>query len=214
MLARPHTWAPTQRLADWSPTALPWDEVFSFSWAQVASSGILDSPGLSPPVTPPVTCIHSFSPAQVIYTLHPLSLHRDDKEGQLTDAALAFTSVFWFTDAQSRSNRWYARTGDSRLISRASSLRCKKRGSQSGDVLDEGSQDFSCMLAIKQHWKWRIMQLGSVLPNKTGRWKCTLIQASLESSNCLSFSFHTLTSQTHVQHMYYPTESQSTAMSV
>lgn len=56
--------------------------------AQVASSGVLDSLGLSPPVSPPVTGLLSFCRAQVIYTIHPASLHQDDKEGWLTDAVL------------------------------------------------------------------------------------------------------------------------------
>lgn len=102
----------------------------------------------------------------------------------------AFPCMFWSTDAQSRSNR-YAWTGDSRLISRATSLQCKKRASQSGDVPAEVFQNLCCMLAIKQDWQWRIMYLGTALPNKTSRWKCSVIQPLLPSSNCLSFSFHT-----------------------
>ncbi len=81
MLVRPRTWALTRTLANSGSTTLPWDEVFSFSRAQVASSGVLDSLGLPPPVSPPVTCLLSFCHAQVTHTIHPWSLHQDDKEG-------------------------------------------------------------------------------------------------------------------------------------
>lgn len=50
---------------------------------------------------------------------------------------------------------YIAWTGDRRLISRACSLQCKGRASQSGDVLAEVSQNLCCMLARKEDWQWR-----------------------------------------------------------
>lgn len=99
-MARPCTWAPAHTLDDSSSVTLPWDEVFSFSRAQVASSGIQDSLGLSSPVSPPVTCLLSFRHAQVIYTIHPSSLQQDDKKAWLIDAVLIihlYVLVHWCT---------------------------------------------------------------------------------------------------------------------
>lgn len=162
-LAPPRTRASTQTLADSSSTTLPWDEVFSFSLARVASSGILDSLGLSPPVSPPVTCLLSRCHAQVIYTIHLLSLHQDDKRGAANRHSATHSLVCRGPPTHNQDQiddiAW---TGDSRLISRVSSLRCKGRASQSGDVPAEVSQNLCHMLARKQDWQW----------TSTQAWKC------------------------------------------